>query len=725
MHPPSDPIEFGSFRLTASRHILERAGAPVALSARAFEMLQLLIEARDRVVSRDEIMARVWPGLVVEPSNITVQMSALRRALDDAGPQPQLITTVPGRGYRFVGQISGAASDPDTERSEPGSARQAAEEPPRLPTGQPQPRVRRAAALTLGGATLLAVAGAVAWHETARPPAPALSLVVMPLRDLSDRPGQSYLADAISDDLTTDLAQLPGSTVIARETADSYKGRAVPVTQIGRDLHARYLLEGSIRSEDAVLHVNAQLIDTASGAHLSAQKFDVPRTDPGLARDTIVRRIASSLNVKLIDVESARARRDRPDDPTALDLFFQARSVLDHDDSLAGFRAAQSLLERAITLQPNFVDAIAELSTALVRKTLSVEDSDSEVDTANARALATRALSLSPRHPVALAARAQLLYSDGHTGEAAYAARNALDAEPANLGALAVLARCSWDQGHLDESARLFETILRLNPNGATNKPRFLVLGNIRLMQGRYPEAIDLAQRAIAGDPPPSPGVDSWGRAEGAHTLLIAALALTGQMQDAQALYARFAELWPHRTVWRIGALANRPLARLPGFVRFLDALHQAGMPITADEHADNHVRPSVVPLPAEAFLATPLTLPGAETIDTPRLAVMARQVDAPLILDVGGGAAVMPGAIVRSPSEQAEDDNSFVDAALQRARPRAGTPVVVMGDGTYGSAAYNAALYLLSSKRRRVVWYRGGEEAWAASGGSYEDQRQ
>ena len=423
--------------------------------------------------------------------------------------------------------------------------------------------------------------------------------------------------------------------------------------------------------------------------------------------------------------ESARSRRDRLNDPTALDLFFQARSILDHNDSLAGFRAAQSLLERAIALQPNFADALAELSSALVRKTLSVEDVDSEMDTANAGKLATRALSVSPRHPVALAARAQLLYYEYRISEATYAARDALEAEPTNLGALAVLARCAWDEGHLDESATAFETILRLNPNGASNKPRLLVLGNIRLLQGRLSEAIDLAQRAVAGDPAPSPGVDSWGRAEGAQTLLIAAKALSGHMQDAQALYARFAELWPHRTVWRIGALANRPLAQLPGFAKFLDALHAAGMPICADEHANDHLMPSVRPLPADIFVATPLSVPGAETIDTAGLAVLRTQASHLLILDVGGGAALIPGAIIRVTSEQAEDDGAFIDSTLQRARLEAGTQIVVMGDGTYGSGSYNAVLHLLSSRAQHVFWYRGGEEAWAASGGPFEDSRQ
>ena len=257
---------FGAFELDLDRRSLQREGESVPVSPRGFDILAALVEERDQVLSRAEIMARVWPGVSVEEHNLSVQMSKLRRALGDTGEDGQVIATVPGRGYRFVA----ALNEPETDLPLPAVPEAAVTRWPR------RPRVAAA-----GAAVLACVAGWAVLRPAARP-APPLSIVVMPLRDLSGGAGQAYLADAVSDDLTTDLAQIPGSTVIARETADSYKGRAVPVGEVGRALSVRYLLEGSLRTEGDWLHINAQLIDTGSGAHLWAQRFDI--APPGWAR---------------------------------------------------------------------------------------------------------------------------------------------------------------------------------------------------------------------------------------------------------------------------------------------------------------------------------------------------------------------------------------------------------------------------------------------------------
>ncbi len=712
MQAPIDTVQFGPFRLITARRSLERDGAPVALSARAFDILELLIGARDRVVSRDEIVSRVWPGLAVEPSNLTVQMSTLRRALGDGGPQPQFIATIPGRGYRFIGSVAGdAAVEAEQAAADVGPWRRG-----------PVLRDRR----WLWSAGVLALAGAlwpVLYRPGSKPAAPPLSVVVMPLRDLSDAPGQGYLADAVSDDLTTDLALLPGSTVIARETADSYRGRAVPAQEVGRALGVRYLLEGSMRAEGATLHINAQLIDTGGGAHVWAQRFDVPRNAVDGARDQIVRRIAAALDVELVAAESARARRDRPDNPTALDLFFQARSILDHDDTLHGFRTAQELLERSVSMQTDFADALAELGGMLARKVLSVDDPDHAADLSRARQVVDRALAVSPRNATALAAKSAVLFAAGNIEEAAYAAREALAANRNNLVAEGVLARCAADRGLLDEAAQALQTILRLNPNALGNKPRLLQFGYVRLLQGRVPEAVDLLQRSTAGDAEPRPGMDGWGRAEGARMMLIAAYWLGGETQKARSLYSEYARLWPHRTVWRIGAAASGPMARLPGFARFLDALRSAGMPPYADEHEDDGVPASATPLPDDDFTPTPLSIPDAETIDTRRLLALRRDVPSLMVLDVGSGAAVMPGAHWRAETEQADDDAAFLETALSQ-KDAADGPAVVLSDGTFDSQSYNAALALAARGRRRVLWYRGGEEAWAAAGQPAIDRR-
>ena len=758
--PPTH--SFGPFRLDTQRRRLERDGVAVPLSPRGFDILQVLVEGRDRVLGRAEIMARVWPGLAVEEHNLSVQMSKLRRALGDTGEEAAVIATLPGRGYRFVAVID-AGEPPAAASPSPGDATQTPTSPD-APSGDASPadvptadapiadapiadapaadashaqaapamvpvaalpaarpsgtrlafHPRRTALL----ATLAIVPAVAAWLvlRPARPPSPALSpglsIVVMPFRDLSDGAGQAYLADAISDDLTTDLAHIPGGTVIARETADSYKGRAVPVTEIGRALGVRYLLEGSLRAEGDTLHVNAQLIDARDARHLWAQRFDVARAGLDGARDAIVRRIATALGVELVDAESARGQRDRPDNPGALDLYFRARSILDHDDSLDGFRTAQGLLERAVTLDPASAAPLAELGAMLLRKVQSVDDPTDKADIAEARTMIARALRASPRNPRALAAHAQALLIEGRLPEARYAAQAALASDPANLDALAAAARAAAAEGRLDDAARALDDLLRLSPGSASNRPRQLQLANIRLLQGDTAAAIDLLGRATAGDPEPAPGVDSWGRAEGASLLLVAARSMAGDAAAARALFARYDRLWPHRSVWRVAASAPRAMAALPGFARLEAALRDAGMPDHADEHADHRVAPSTTPLPVDSFCPTPLSVPGAATVDTPALAAMLATAPAPLVLDLGPGAAVPPGAAWEAPSAQGDD--AFLDAATRDAEPN--RKIVVMSDGPYGGDGYDAALRLVSLGRR-VSWYRGGEEAWAASG--------
>ena len=545
----------------------------------------------------------------------------------------------------------------------------------------------------------------------------------MPLRSLAGGPDQAYLADAISDDLTTDLAQLPGATVIARETADSYKGHAVPVGEVGRALGVRYLVEGSLRDEGGTLHVNAQLIDTGSGTHLWAQRFDVAHGQLGEARDAIVRRIASALNVELVASESARSLHDRPDDPTALDLFFRARSILDHDDSLRGFQSAQALLAQSVAKQPGFADALAELGTMLLRKIQSVDDPDSQADLALAASAIDRARAASPRNAQALAANAELLVLQRKYTEAAYAAREALARNPSNTVALGALALSAYNQGQLDDAGAALQSLLRLDPNALSERTRLFVLGNVRFLQGRLDEAADLVNRAVAGDPEPRPGSDNWGRAEGAAMLLMAADALRGDLARAHQRYLAYDALWPHRTIWGIAATASRAVAALPGFARFRKGLQQAGMPEFASEDADHGVPPTASPLPDQTFTGTPLRVPGAETIGTLDLAEMLRRDHDALLVDLGPGACVPSGAGWEDNATRPVDDVAFIETAVQRNGGWQNRKLIVMAGNSYASASYNAVLRLAQAGRS-VLWYRGGEEAWAKAGLPYADRR-
>ena len=234
-----DTIAFGPFVLDLGSRALLARGEKLALSSRAFDILVFLVTERDRVVGKDEIMTKVWRGVAVEENNLAVQISALRRVLGEHAEGQTMIATVPGQGYRFVGRIE------LPEAPAPAFIAFPAEEPVRPPAPPAIVQRRPWTLIAIGGAISLAAALLAIVYLSRPAPPPRLSLAVLPFRNLGEDSKQDYLADAVTDDLTTDLSHIPGSVVIARESSDAYKGRAVPAEQIGRALHVRYLLEAA------------------------------------------------------------------------------------------------------------------------------------------------------------------------------------------------------------------------------------------------------------------------------------------------------------------------------------------------------------------------------------------------------------------------------------------------------------------------------------------------
>jgi TolB-like protein/DNA-binding winged helix-turn-helix (wHTH) protein len=709
---------FGQFRLSLARRSLDMSGNPVPLSARAFDMLQVLIESRDRVLSRDEIMARVWPGQSVEPSNLTVQMSTLRRALGDTGEISQWIATVQGRGYRFIGTID---SMPAEAPLQPCTVIDVA--PPPVPPQNRLPWWRIAVA-----AGLVALAGLAALAVTQlRPRAgrpPPLSIVVMPMRDLSDGGGKQYLADAISDDLTTDLSHIPGSLVIARESADAYKGRAVPAGEVGRALNVRYLLEGSLRAEGSQLRINAQLIDTRNGAHIWAERFVVP-TDRLLdAQNEIVRRIAGALDVALIGAEAALAAQVRPTNLSALDHFYRGRSILDHGAALGQLSAAQRELEQAVAADPDFVEALATLGWLLVLKQQGFEYATQAQDDAEAARVIGHALVLSPHNPTALSARGRFLAASGRCAEAIAAFDITLQVDPANLHALWGIQLCAWRNGEAARVVPALQAILRINPQGPDLERGTRLLGMARLFSGDAAGAVADLLRAEALEAGGQPDVDNPTQAEMTETFLIAGYALLGNQDEARRRYAAFRTRLPRRSVWRLTALFTPAQTRVPAFAGIADALVQAGMPRFSDPTRDDGLAPGTAPLQGGEFSATPRGIPGGETIDTARLRQLLAARPAPLIVDVGRRMRVPPGALLVSDDGPAAEPGGLdaPETVSRLAASRGG--VVVMETGSAGVDGYNAALHLIANGLRPVYWYRGGEEAWAAAGWPGEDRR-
>ena len=671
------------------------------LQARALDILVFLVVNRDRAVGCDEILKSVYEGMIVEESNVAVQVSVVRKAIARAGGDSQVIQTLRGKRYQFIGELAAAPLPPLAGELAEASVGVAA-------AGDAVFVSKRRYLGWLGMAciaALLAGLGARAWLAPVAAPPARLSIVVMPFRNLSFDRDQDALADAISDDLSSDLAHIPASTVIARESADSYKGKAVTVQQIGADLRVRYVVEGSLRVEDGQYHVTAQLVDAISGVVQWTERFDVHADKMAGVRDQIVRHIYSALNLQLDLLESARSMHDRPDDPNVLDLFFRARSRLDWDHSLAGFDFAQERLETAVEQQADFADAQAELGWMLLRKVSTIVDPDEAADFSKAKAAIARALNLSPQNTLALAARARAHQIEGDCAAARPDAEQALAAEPSSLQAHTVMASCALAEDRLDDAAEQYETILRLNPVSPSNGPRYGALGVIRLIQGRYGEAIDLLEKARGDEDPRGAAMSPT---EESRVMLIAAKELHGDHGEAQDMQRAYARDYPGRTAWRISTYLRRSWLKLDGVRRLLSALETAGMPAFADENAPG--LPDGSSCSGSDLVLTPRTLAGGTVLTAQDVTKLLSGPQPAVVIDMGSGTFPIAGSHVYD-SRTGMMANDFA-AAVAAQQPKT-TSIVVLGDGLTGCAAYDVARYLVAQGYPHVGWFRGGEESW------------
>jgi TolB-like protein len=703
----------------------------------------MLVAHRDRVVTKDELMTAVWRGTIVEENNLAVQISALRRALADSADASPVILTIPGQGYRFVGRIAESGPLPP-EQPTLAPALTAVSPPPSLAAAAPAPVrlsplipmwVNAAAALValLGlGIKLLLVTGVGTAPEPPRPAAPPrLSIAVLPFRDLSDDRCCDYLADAISDDLTTDLSHIPGSVVIARESSDAFRGRAMQTADIGHALNVRYLLEGSLRGVEGQFSINAQLIEAATGAHLWAERFQVQRDHLADAQQQIVQRLASALGVTLVDIEGSASLREHSQNPDALDLFLRARSILDRSDTLDSMTEAQHLLEQAVAKQPGFIEAQAELAWLLPRKASSFAYPTQEADLAEARAALAEALkpgssanAAAPGTALALAAKGALQGKDGHCQDAEASFKAALAIAPDSIAAQTGQVVCQTALGRFDQVVAGLQRLMRLDPEGPRNKVRAQQMGFALLMLNRPADAITWLNQSIAGDPDPAPGADDFGRVEWSRLLLIAAYEMSGDNTTARRLYTDYATVWPYRTVWHLESELTRAQAHLPGAAALAVAWQRAGVPAFADEHAVPGGDPAAEPKAHRRLEPTPAQLPGVTTLDTPAVAASLHGAIPPKLIDFGFGAAVPAGAALSEADPLAQTDMDKLAAGIANQPGNGSSSVIVMGQGPFDWEGVNAAKALAARGVTKLAWYRGGEEAWAKAGMPAQDRR-
>jgi TolB-like protein len=263
----------------------------IAVEPQVFDLLTYLVENRERVVTKDELIASVWGGRIVSDSTLTSRINAARKALGDSGEDQMLIRTVARKGLRFIG---------DVREQSKGAERAKAISPTPVES-----------------------------HEPARSALPLLdrpAIAVLPFTNMSGDPEQEYFSDGISEDLITALSKLRWFFVIARNSSFIYKGKSVHIKQIAEELGVSYVVEGSVRKGADHVRITAQLNDVATGSHIWAERYDRSLVDVFAVQDEITEAIVAAIEPQLYAAENFRARRKPPDSMDAWDLVMRALS---------------------------------------------------------------------------------------------------------------------------------------------------------------------------------------------------------------------------------------------------------------------------------------------------------------------------------------------------------------------------------------------------------------
>jgi TolB-like protein len=443
---------FGDHVLDVERRELRRGSEPVAVGPQVFDLLVYLLQNRDRMVSKDDLITSVWGGRIVSESTLTSRINAARTAIGDSGEEQRFIKTLPRKGFRFVGEVR--------ERSKPAATgatdRTAMErqDHPMAPTGV-DPDI----------------------YE--RP-----SVVVLPFANLSGDPAQEYFADGLSENITTAFSLWHSFPVIARGSAFVYKGQTPDIRQVGKDLGTRYVVEGSVRRAGNRVRISAQLIDTETGHQVWADRYDRELTDIFALQDEIAARIAAVIEPAIANSERKRISTKPPNDLNAWDLCVQGYSLI-YQGTKEGNKQAQELYERAIALDRDYArawtwlaythardislwqtgdpDTAAQKVMEFARQAVCLDNTDSEAhlmpgrafnlaaQSVNALAETRRAIELNPQNSTACWSHGFFLYVSGRPAEGIPWLEKALDINPLDprnyvfMGHLAGAKLCSGD----------------------------------------------------------------------------------------------------------------------------------------------------------------------------------------------------------------------------------------------------------------------------------------
>jgi TolB-like protein len=519
-------FQFDKFLLdTDKRELTGDGGVVVHVEPQVFDLLLHLAQNASRVVSKDELIERVWNGRAVSDAALNSRINAARRAIGDSGEKQAIIRTVQRRGFLF-------AADVTTRASEVADAAQRNARSEGAPSG------------------------------LALPDKP--SIAVMPFHNLSGDSAQDYFADGMVEDIVTGLSRIKWLFVIARNSSFTYKGQAVNVKRVGRELGVRYVMEGSVRKAGERVRISAQIVEAATGVQLWAQRYDSLLDDIFALQDEITLSVVGAIEPSLRDAEIERVKRKRPGNLDAYDLVLRAlpSAYVAMPEHAA---KAVPLLEQALALEPDYADAHGLL--AWCYQFLFLRAGFEEASRIAAIRHARAAITHGRDDATALALGAFVIGLMEHDRVAAREAfERALTLSPSSAFALFLGGIFQAWAGEAERAIDWAERALRLSPFDrlAFGGHQAVAIGNFRRAQ--YEEAAIAARRAILSNPSFSV----------THSLLAAALAKLGRTAEAKAAARQVLALQPSfSSSGYCNAIGITPALA----AELIEAWHQAGLP--------------------------------------------------------------------------------------------------------------------------------------------------
>jgi TolB-like protein/Tfp pilus assembly protein PilF len=471
---------FGPHRLDLGAGQLWRDQEEVKLTPKALAVLRVLVARAGQVVTKDELFQTVWPQTVVSDDALTTCILELRHALRDNAKQPRYIETVHRRGYRFIAPVAApAAPVPGSEFKVPSSeTRNQEQETRNLP-----PPTRDSALRTPA--------------QPALPLPDKPSIVVLPFVNMSSNPEQEYFSDGLTEVLTGDLSKISSLFVIARNSAFTYKGKAVKVQDVSREMGIRYVLEGSVQKAGEQVRISAQLIDATTGGHLWAERYDRPLQDIFALQDEIVQKIVTTLKLQLTLQEQGYIMRKTTDNVEAYDAFLRGVAAIVRDTKEGTIQARQ-MFEKALVLDPQYAEAYALLGATYYLE-WAFRYSVSPQILERALTLVQQALVLDDSMPYAHSCLSVIYAGKQQYDQALTESERAIALDPNDADSYMRQAHVLLWAGRPEEAIRIMAQATRLNPRYPP--PYAFQLGWAYRLAGRYAEAIAAMKEVLSRSP--------------------------------------------------------------------------------------------------------------------------------------------------------------------------------------------------------------------------------